>query len=529
VNETTRQVIGEKQLAFELGKFPPPRIPALWSVEQIYEHASTRLFKMLKEDRRIERKSPKTEPRALADCFSMWANTPEGGVLVIGIENDGSIVGLRECSNQTINEIEDCPRVYCPDARFQSKRVSVENHKGLADFVIVFWVPYRKDKAVRTTSGKVFKRSAASKCELHDDEIRELQIEKGELQLELEPINLRFPYDFDRGLLEEFRKNIAIKKGLTLQHLVEEILVQQKLGEFGGDEFFPNIACCLLFASDPRTNFPGCKLRFMRFEGEFEKTGQDYNCVKDITIDGPIPKIIVESEKIISGQLREFSALGSDGRFYAVPEYPQVAWYEAVVNACVHRSYNLRNMNIFVKMFDDKLVVSSPGPFPAMVTPENIYEMHHPRNPFIMDALRYLEFVKCANEGTRRMRDAMAESSLPLPKFEQSHTGAGNVTVTFQNNHKQRRKFIDSNAANTVVSETLFKILTEDEKRLINHAVEYKTIKVAQAAKLLDKDWATAKKVLERLKSKGVFIRNIRKDIVKDSKAYYELSPKLSK
>jgi hypothetical protein len=72
--------------------------------------------------------------------------------------------------------------------------------------------------------------------------------------------------------------------------------------------------------------------------------------------------------------------------------------------------------------------------------------------------------------------------------FEQSHTGAGNVTVTFQNNHKQRRKFIDSTAANTVVSATLFKILTDNEKRLINHVVEYKTIKVAQAAKLLNKD-----------------------------------------
>jgi hypothetical protein len=33
----------------------------------------------------------------------------------------------------------------------------------------------------------------------------------------------------------------------------------------------------------------------------------------------------------------------------------------ALVNACVHRSYGLTNMNIFVKMFDDKLVIEIPG------------------------------------------------------------------------------------------------------------------------------------------------------------------------
>ncbi len=73
-----------------------------------------------------------------------------------------------------------------------------------------------------------------------------------------------------------------------------------------------------------------------------------------------------------------------------------------------HRSYGLRNMNIFIKMFDDRLVIESPGAFPPFVTPDNIYDSHHPRNPHLMNALYFLDFVKCANEGTRRMRDMMA-------------------------------------------------------------------------------------------------------------------------
>jgi hypothetical protein len=36
-----------------------------------------------------------------------------------------------------------------------------------------------------------------------------------------------------------------------------------------------------------------------------------------------------------------------------------------------------------------------------------------------MDAMFYLQFVRCAHEGTRRIRDSMAELKLPAPEFKQ--------------------------------------------------------------------------------------------------------------
>ena len=71
------------------------------------------------------------------------------------------------------------------------------------------------------------------------------------------------------------------------------------------------------------------------------------------------------------------------------------------MNACAHRSYGngLRNSNIFVRMFDDRLEIESPGPFPPLVTPERLF--HNPKNPKLMEALYHLEHVRCANEGTR--------------------------------------------------------------------------------------------------------------------------------
>lgn len=91
--------------------------------------------------------------------------------------------------------------------------------------------------------------------------------------------------------------------------------------------------------------------------------------------------MIERTALVLDSQIREFSKLGPDGRFYAAPEYPHDAWFEAIVNACVHRSYGMRNMYTTIEIFYDRMVVESPGPFPPFITPENIYDNQHARNP----------------------------------------------------------------------------------------------------------------------------------------------------
>ena len=164
-------------------------------------------------------------------------------------------------------------------------------------------------------------------------------------------------------LVRQYVDGVKRLKRLEVSHTDEEILLHGRLGTLQDKRFVPNIACALLFATDPLRLFPGCKVRLQRFDGEVEGTGKNFNVVKDFLIEGPIPFVIEEAAKTLKTQLREFSRLGADGRFYTAPEYPQDAWYEAIVNACVHRSYLLKNMVTFVKVFDDKLVIESPGGF----------------------------------------------------------------------------------------------------------------------------------------------------------------------
>lgn len=307
--------------------------------------------------------------------------------------------------------------------------------------------------------------------------------------------------------VRQFTSSVRKIKNTASQHSDVAILANHRLGKVVENKFVPNIACALLFSDDPRRTIPGTMIRFQRIEGKRADTGEKRNVVKDIFIEGRIPDMIVEADRVIDSQIRTFSRLGPDGKFYRAKEYPQRAWYEAVVNACVHRSYSLKGMNIFVKMYDDRLEVESPGPFPPIVTPQNIYDVHARRNHFLMEALFFLDFVKCENEGTKRMRDSMKELELPAPVFAQSSKEVGEafVRVTFRNNLKLRERWIDTDAS-SVVGSILAQDLSPDENRVINFIAEHGRIKTREAERLTGRTWHTAKKILMGLVDRNILI-----------------------
>lgn len=502
-----------KQLDFSF----EAKINQLLTPDEIYESADVELLNDLVEDKRIERKPIATRAEILAEYFSMWANTsPYGGLLAIGYRDDNSLEGCISSGQIRINEMEKLGQTHCPEAKFESKRIAITNLNGLSDFLILIRIHYNESRVVKTHNSKAFIRKGDSKYELKSNEIRELEIDKGQIDFENESCGLPYPSEFDMELIKEYSDNYSKSRGLSNEHTYEDILKISHLGKIHNGKFIPNNACTLLFAKDPRQIFSGCKIRFLRFQGEKEGTGDSWNVEKDIWIDnGSLPKQIVRADEILTAQLREFSRMGKDSKFYTAPEYPKDAWYEAIVNGCVHRSYEQRTMNIFVKMFDDRLEIESPGGFPPFVTPQNIYEMHKPRNPRVMDAMFYLDFVKCAHEGTRRIRDSMLEFNLPTPEFAEKQLHAPVVRVTLRNNVKHRKVWKDKDASG-VVSDAMWKILSEQERRVINFIADNGSISVSQVQRLTEKSWHASRQILRGLKTKGLIFDNRKEDTERD-------------
>ena len=503
-----------------------PKHFALLSPDEIWETADAGMLSSIAEDRRIERKPPGIRDSLLSEYISMWANTvPEGGLIVVGVEDKGRISGCHKLSSNQLNEIEKAPRRLCPDARVESKRIAVSTDAVPSSFVILFRVRYREDKVVRNNASEAFIRCGDEKHKLSEPEIHELEIDKRQVDIEKEPVLLTYPDDFDGDLIRRFVEGVKKIHQPLQQYRDVEVLQQRRLGTIKDDIFTPNTACALAFARDPVSLFPGCQIKFLRVDGEYEQSGANYNVIKTVPLEGPVPRLLEQAAEIITGQLRDFSRMGDDGVFYSSAEYPYAAWYEALVNACVHRSYGLRNMNIFVKMFDDKLVIESPGGFPPLVTPENIYSMHHPRNPTLMRAMFYMGLVKEHAEGTKRMRDTMKGMSLPPPIFEQTQSGIGasSVRVTLRNNVKQRKVWVDTDVS-SLLGEALARNLSREEKRVLNFVAEYGKINVTQCHRLIPSlaKWHSAKRLLVKLVDKGL-LKQIHSSVIRDNKAHFVL------
>jgi hypothetical protein len=85
---------------------------ALLTVEEIYDRVSVDLLQRLKEDRRIERKPAGMHSQSLGEYFSMWANTaPDGGIVVIGMEDGGAVGVCLNLSQKELNRIVWVPEI----------------------------------------------------------------------------------------------------------------------------------------------------------------------------------------------------------------------------------------------------------------------------------------------------------------------------------------------------------------------------------------------------------------------------------
>ncbi|KKK47705.1 hypothetical protein LCGC14_3152480, partial [marine sediment metagenome] len=255
----------------------------LLSPDEIFSQADENLLRKLAEDRRIERKASAFTGSKLGEYVCMWANTsPDGGLMVSGMEDDGAFGGCNRLSSQQINKLEKVPREFCPDAKVDTKRVPVRNRDAKQDFVLLFRVKYHPDLVVRTTSGKSFVRKGDSKFSLKPEEVRELQADKGEISFEQRDCNLAYPADFDEEAIGHYVAQVRESRGLSEDLSDAEVLDVRHLGRIERGTFVPSYACALLFAKDPLRLIPGCKIRFQRFEGEQERTGDKYNAVKDV-------------------------------------------------------------------------------------------------------------------------------------------------------------------------------------------------------------------------------------------------------
>lgn len=511
------------ELPFE-GPFAVGDIPALWTPREIWVRLTGQMMPHFAEGRRIDYKGGvKVDFADLAKYLSAFSNTPDGGVLVFGADCNGNPTGCESLSIDHQNKIESVHTQLCPESRPEFRRMPV-TVDGKSDFCIAVYVPYI-GRLVETNKQEAWIRYGDSIHRMSDEEKQDFRSTRQELTFELSPAPYRFPDEFDSSLIQDFCDGFRSRERRE-SWSNEDILKDRFLLVENEGNLTPTNALVLLAAKQPRKSIPGCRVRVQRFAEETEGTGAEYAPLRDRFFEGNVVAVIKAAAQELDELVYDVTWLNKDGKFETTPEYPRWAWFEALVNACVHRSYSFSGTEITVKLFPNRMEIESPGGFVPPVNEKNLYHTRAARNNHFMDAMRYLGYVQMAREGTRRIKESMEKYRLPEPLFRQEALHGVVVRVTLYNDHITRKRSSDRDVA-MFFGVDVWKTLQEHEIALAAHVYRNHSIHVSDASRITGRTWATSKKDLERLVRKNV-LEFVSGQYTRDHKSHYVLKQRSS-
>lgn len=449
------------------------------------------------ENKLFDRKSSKVKASDIAPIISAFANA-DGGTIVIGVaDKTRKIEGVNGIDSDAINNLIAAPKDVCvPMPQYKEEFLQVINDKGEQDQLLLLHIEASSEQIIRTTSGATYLRVADRTKELRGDDLRNLEYSKSVRHFEDECHPDATVSDLDTILLDKYREKLHADD-LSYEQLLEArgfIRLQ------GGIKKLTN-AAVLLFAKNIVQFYPNCRIRFVRYDGTKARTGVDINIIRDYNIELPILKIIEAAKVFIGSQLREFTALEPvTGKFMVVPEYPEFAWLEGIVNAVTHREYAMSGRYILVSMYDDRLEIESPGKLPSIVTVDNIKETRYSRNPRIARLLTEFGWVRELNEGVKRIYADMEKFFLDDPIYSEPEQS---VRLVLKNNivmRNLRRK----DRVLEYVGEDIWKQLDAVDRKILAYMSSNVQVSRNTLAQYLGKSGATITNHLRSLIVLGV-------------------------
>ncbi len=353
----------------------------------------------------------------VAEYVAGFANA-EGGVLVLGIEDDRTITG-HQLPQDALNSILKTPSTRLKPVQPDGFVMPIEGCE-----LIVFDVP-ASDVPVQVIGDGFPLRMGDQTVQSSESQINTLKFEGMAESWESRRSSMTLA-DLDERLLERARQGAGLS-ALT----DEEYLLKRKLADRRGRGIVLRNAAELLFARYG-PDHPNAGVRLFRVIGTERYTGPEHNVEERPRCEGNLPAVISEIRSVISSLLRRpMRLVGS--RFQESAEYPDFAWLEALLNAIAHRDYRVEGTCIEVWLFDDRMEVVSPGGLVGNLTTEallTLKRVHHSRNPRMIRVLVDLGLARDQGEGIPRMFAEMEDAFLPRPDIDATNR---NVTVTLRN------------------------------------------------------------------------------------------------
>lgn len=364
----------------------------------------------LEESQTFDRKSININPKDFAIPLIAFANA-DGGMIAVGISDKTKRIEGIDGNINKINELRRVPYDYCnPTIDAQFEEIECIDDNGNPNHILLVHVKPSLTVHVNQAE-QAFKRIGDKSKLLRFNDHKQLFFDKGDLTYEDMFSVTSTITDLDLNLVNDYIKRIGYSK------TAEEYLIQNH--NFINKNGNASYAALLLFGKNPQSNtkLSRAYIRIIKYDGTEAQTGTRMNVIQDKIFTGTILNMIKSATDFLDTQIKKPSYLNSDGTFTQTEEYPKFVRQELIVNAVTHRDYNIQGREIRIQIFDDRLVVESPGVLPQTVNTSNIRYTHFSRNPKIAEFLRVYNYVKEYGEGVDRIYEDLANAKMQDPIY----------------------------------------------------------------------------------------------------------------
>ncbi len=350
---------------------------------------------------------PHADPQAIAETLTAMANM-DGGVLVLGMSAEGEL-GDIFVEEDAADALEAALRLCRPPVRTEWSQ-----HQVAGGTVVRLHVA-RGDTIHSLWDGRILVRRGTENVPVQGTELEQLLAGRPSGDFELQPVPGASRDDLDEDVIEDYLERRQ-KRNPRHTVLPKDKLLQQ-IGAITEDRT-PTISGLLLFGKEPQLFLPHSRAIFVKF-ADVQPRGPEGNFGygRREEFIGPLPLIIERAWRVIWEEMDKRAVVRGLQR-QEETEYPQSAVREALVNAVAHRDYRLTGRSIEIRMYSDRLEITSPGGLPAHITLDNIVDEHYSRNPRLVNGLYQWGYIEELGLGIDRMIEDMVNAGHMPPKFE---------------------------------------------------------------------------------------------------------------
>ena len=352
------------------------------------------------------------------------ADRGEPGYLILGVENDGKISGKRINDEQltSLGGWKTEGNLLPPPA------MALEHFHFPEGDVVVLTVFPSAYPPIRY-QGQVWVRIGARKALASDEDIHLLEEkrQRNGRRFEEQPCPAARIEDMDLDLFRTQYLPKAIQSEVIDEddRPVREQLAALRFYDRESDT--PTNLGMILFGKHPELYIPSAYLQYVKFAAS-DNAG---DILTEHAYKGPLLKIITDLDGFIKvGIASPRSVRVSSLREEIVKSYPDWSIRELLLNAVIHRDYQISNAPI--KFYDYnglRLEITNPGGLYGQAKPENFPFVSDYRNPLLAEAVKVMGYVNKFNRGISKVKAELENNGNPPPIFDVNKRTEYRVTL----------------------------------------------------------------------------------------------------